>query len=928
MDVTGSKSLIGRDDELDRLEALVSETFEGPAKLVFEGEAGIGKSALWRAGVERARELGCHVLEARPAAAECELSYAVLGDLLAGMHDEIGGLPAPQRRALRIALVLEEAEGEPADKRAVAAALLELLRRLSAETPLVVALDDIQWLDPPSAGALQFALRRLEREPVRVLATSRVRTGLTIIGLEDVERISIGPLSLHALDQLVRTRLGARFLHPTLRRLEEASGGNPFYALEIAASLLRSGGRLEPGEPLPIPAVLRELVRDRLATLGPAAREAALAAAALAQPTVSEVHQVVTEGSAAVSEAVATGVLDSDGERLRFSHPLFASTLYEDTPLKARRDLHRRLALIVGDAEQRARHLAEAAEGPDEEVAAALEAAAVSVVARGAPEAAARLAKQAFDLTPPSHRAEAHRRCLALARFSIAAGDPHHGETLLERQLQQAEPGRERAEAELELGRARLATRGRSEALVCYQRALNELEGTDGVELRTVVLIELAELHLDEEQMDSNASELAVALAEKIGKPDLLARALGLHGAKLTLLGRPPPDEYWRRALEVEEATGEMRYGGPSLAYAYVAFMRGDNHTASDLARRVADSMRRRGDPMLPDVLLRLCESARVSGDWAAAQRYVEEAHDLVVQTGRESREPLCLSFKARLAAPRGDLDLARQYAEDARALLEVLAPSDAERATIDLLVMSVFAQIAEVSGRHLEAHEHTTALIKVHERLRGSEHAHAECLAADIGCLVALGALEEAARQLERLVELAVPLEIPTLAGFVARAQGLVAAAEGDSAAAVRHLDGAVRSFEELQSPWPFELARTLLMSGVVQRRARQKLAARQTLERALEIFDHLGARLWAERTRAELGRISGRRSASGALTGTEQSVAELVAAGQSNAEIAHQLFMSPRTVEWNLSKIYKKLRVRSRTELAAKVAKQAAAR
>ena len=927
MGVAGSASLIGREKELDRLEAFVNGTRDGSANLLLEGDAGIGKTTLWRAGVERARELGFRVLESRPAAPERELSFAALGDLLSGMHDEIGSLPAPQRRALRIALVLEETEGEPADQRAVAAAMLGLLRRLTTEEPLVLALDDIQWLDAPSAGTLQFAFRRLDKEPVRVLATSRPRAEGTTISFDNTERIEVGPLSLHALDQLVRTRLGTRFLRPTLRQLEEESGGNPFYALEIAASLLRSGGRVEPGQRLPIPAALREVVRDRLARLTPTVRDAALATATLAQPTMTIVQEAIGGGLTAVTDAIAAGILDRDGETLRFTHPLFASTLYEDSPLDKRRDLHGRLAAIVGDLEERARHLAEATDGPDDEVASVLEAAASNVVARGAPDAGAKLAKQAVDLTPPDREAESHRRRLAWARYSFAAGDPPHAEELLEQQLELTQTARERAEVEFELGKVQLVTRGISAALSYYDRALQQLEGADEVELRTMILIELAELHLREDRLDSDASEQAVALAEKIGKPDLLARALGIDGMKLTLLGRPPRDEYWRRALEVEEAAGEMRYGGPSLACAFAAFIRGDFDTVSKLAGRAADSMRRTGDPMLPNVLISLSELARVSGEWAAATRYAEEAHDLVVQTGRESLEPLCLLSKARVAVLRGDLDLARQCAEDATALLEGLAPSDVERATIEVIAMGVFGKIAEVSGRHAEAHEWATAAIKVDEQLgAGSQHALAESLAADIRCLVALGALEDAARQLERLIELTDPLGRPTLAGIVARAQGNVAAAEGDSAAAIRHLERAVECFEELQAPWPYEHAMTLLMLGGVQRRARQKLAARTTLARALEIFERLGARLWAEKTHAELRQISGRPTRSGGLTATEQSVAGLVADGHSNVEVGRALFMSPKTVEWNLSKIYKKLHVRSRAELAAKFAKQAA--
>src|SRR4029450_6198547 len=177
------------------------------------------------------------------------------------------------------------------------------------------------------------------------------------------------------------------------------------YALEIAASLLRSRAQLEPGEPLPLPASLRELVRDRLGPLTPEARGAALAAALLAQPTATDVERGLgTE--VGLSEAVAAGVLERTGQSLRFTHPLLASTLYEDSSAVERRELHRRLAKFVANPEERARHLAETGEGRDEELASALETAATSAAARGAPDTGARLAKRAFELTPPGLRAE------------------------------------------------------------------------------------------------------------------------------------------------------------------------------------------------------------------------------------------------------------------------------------------------------------------------------------------------------------------------------------------------------------------------------------------------------------------------------------------------------------------------------------------
>jgi DNA-binding CsgD family transcriptional regulator len=929
-------SIVGREGDLYRIETFLDAAREGPAMLVLEGEPGIGKTILWRAGLECARGHGFRVLEARPAATEAELSYSALADLLSGTHDEIGRLPSPQRRALRIALLLEEPTGNPPDQRAVAAALLGLTHALAEDQPVLVALDDLQWLDPPSASALQFAVRRFDDEQVRVLATER--TGAHAVPLENMERLSVGPLSLHELDRFVRERLGARFLRPTLRQLEAASGGNPFYALEIAASLLRAGAKAEAGEPLPIPASLRELLSERFAALSPAAHDAALAAAALAQPTVSIVQHAGRGGRAGIAEAVAAGVLEQTDGSLRLAHPILASTLYEDTPASQRRELHRRLAELVVEPEERARHLAEAADGPDEELAAALEAAAASSASRGSPESGAKLAKRAFDLTPSERRSEAHRRGLQWARLTAAAGDPKRAERILERRAGVAGTGSERAEVLLELGRARLATSGAAAAHACFDRALHELGETEGLELRTEVTIELAsaagtiELASPEPADRGGAldvSERAVALAERCGRADLLARALGLQGAALTIRDQPPSEEYWRRALEVEREAGELRYGGPTGAYGLAAWWRGDIEAAMRAEQRQAASMRRTGDPMLPQVLLGICEAARIFGDWEQAARYAQEAHDLCVQTGRESLEPFCLLYMARVALPRGEVGAATAHVEEARRLAANLPASAPERLDAEAMACSVLGQIAEVSERFAEAHEWNTAAIEKSEQL-GSMwgHALAEMVAGDVRCLIALGDLDSASVQMERLAEMRDSMRLRTLDGIADRAQGLLFAAQGDPARGVALLERAVETFEQLPAPWPIQLAWTYLALGGIQRRARRKGAARQSLERALEIFDRLGAPLWAEKARDELSRLGGRPSRPGALTATEQGVADLVASGRSNAEVATALFMSPKTVEWNLSKIYKKLHVRSRTELAARLARQAATR
>lgn len=917
MVVTGSTQLVGRGEELRRLDGFLNGASR--TTLLIEGEPGIGKTTLWQAGVVRAEELGFRVLQARPAAAERELSFAALGDLLLGVQDHIGALPAPQRRALRIALALADANGKPPEQRTIALAVLGLFRVLAEEDPVLVALDDVQWLDPQSASAIQFAVRRFDGERTRLLAT--LRPPAEPSGLADGERLTLGPLSVDALDRLARSHLGAQFLRPTLHELARASGGNPFYALEIAAAALRSGQTIEPGEPLPVPTKLRDVVRYRLAELTPPARDTALVTAALAHPTVAVVEEAAHAG---LHEAIAAGILEQIDDSLRFTHPLFASTVYDDAEPTQRIDVHRRLAKIVDGPEERARHLAESSDAPDEEVASALEHAAANLAARGAADAATKLAKRAVHLTPPD-RGSGHSRGIAWARYTAQAGDPVFAEKLLERQVETSRTGQERAEVLLELGRTHELHKGFAGTRAHYERALAEFDDVDDPELRTRIMIELGALDIGEARTDSDTTEGALALAEHLGNPDLLARALANHAGWLMLLGRPPSDEYWRRAIEIEARSGELRMDGPTHTYAYVTFMRGDLETSAELGRRVMESFARRGDPLLADLLMEACERERELGDPKTAARYADEAHELVLQTGRELLEPACVLLKARLNIRFGELELARSQAEQAIALSNGMQKSEAGRAYIEMLGKTVLGQVAAELGDHARALEFLSDAIAAAQRLHGFGEAFAaQVIAGAVEELVVLGRHEEAAEHVKRLESPPEAADAPWLDAITARARGVVAAAAGDPTAAVAQLERSVNIMETAVTPSPFELARTLLALGRVQRRERQKQAAREPLQRALDLFERVGARLWAEKARDELRRIGGRPAAANGLTSTELRIAEHVAAGRSNAEVAQELFISPKTVEWNLSKIYKKLRVRSRAELAARFAKQ----
>ena len=269
--------VVGRDAELASLHDFVKRIMAGSAALVLEGEAGMGKTTLWRAGVEAAEAAGLRVLQAEPAESETALSFSGLGDLLDRVLDEaLAPLPVGQRSALARALVLEEAEGPAPDAHAAGVALLNALRALASDRQLLVAVDDVQWLDAATSAALAYAARRLRSEHIGVLIARRA--GLESSLLDELRRSSrteqyreldVGPLDLAPLHEVVHAQLGITLPRPLLAEVHQASGGNPFYALEIVRTLTRSGVSAAAGRPLPVPDSLHDLVHGRLLALPP-----------------------------------------------------------------------------------------------------------------------------------------------------------------------------------------------------------------------------------------------------------------------------------------------------------------------------------------------------------------------------------------------------------------------------------------------------------------------------------------------------------------------------------------------------------------------------------------------------------------------------------------------------------------------------------
>jgi DNA-binding CsgD family transcriptional regulator len=904
-------AVVGRADELNDVVALLEDDSSEMRALVIEGEAGIGKTTLWREGVERARARSLVTLTAQPAQAEALLPFAALGDLLAPVLDErLAALPSPLDSVLEIALQRRAAE-EPADQLAVSRATLELLS-LDGE-PVLLAVDDVQWLDPPSQQALEFVLRRLWDAPVRVLLARRSEVELPApLSLERAlahERLRsrrLGPLTLGELDELLRTRIGLRLPRPRLVELREVCGGNPFYALEIARSAAEDGFH--------VPASLAAAVEGRLQALPAPARDAALLAAAARQPTTSLLERAAGS-SDGLEQAKAGGVLLFDGSRVRFTHPLLASVAYEHALPGAKREAHLRLAAAaVPGSEERAAHLARGHEAPDDGVAAELEEAANTAAARGGPGLAAELAEAAARLTPEGREAVRRRRLVAAAEYFEAGGDPTRGRELLEQLVEDLPPGPERAALLQRL--ANILEDSMAESIRLCEQALREAEGDPSLSAEIHTLLAAYTWIGGDPERSLEHSRASVRYAEEAGDEKQLAMAIAEACNSEALLALPWDREAMARALEIEQRVDDVPpWMRPSYQLAVISTVSDDLETARPVLTGELERVRRIGnEPGLFHLLLRVVDLELRAGRWSEALRAAREAHALARQGGGDFEEATTGTALGLVLAHLGDLEEGRSLAKSA---YEV-GDGRGHRG-IAIRAAGVLGFVELEAGDSERALEWLTPARHELRRMGIGELSVSSVVQNEIEALVALGRLDEAEDVIAFVAEKGRPAARSWHEVVAERGRALVASARGDLDAAREHLRTAFAAHERL--PQPFELGRTLLAQGTIERRAKRRAAARQSLTQALELFDELGAARWSERAAAELARIPGRRPAPGDLSETERQVAELVADGLSNKEIAARLFVTVRTVEGNLTRIYAKLGIRSRTELAGRM-------
>ena len=914
-----STSVVGRDAELGALHDFVTRISDGASALVLEGEAGMGKTTLWRAGVEAAEAASLCVLRAEPAESETALSFSGLGDLLDPVLDEaLAPLAAGQRSALARALVLEEVEGAPPDAHAAGVALLNALRGLAGTRGVLVAVDDVQWVDAASAGALAYAARRLKAEPVGLLISRR--SGLDSSLLDELERtafysgLDVGALDLTELHQVVVAHLDVTLPRPLLAEVHQASGGNPFYALEIVRMLTRSGVSVEAGRPLPVPDSLRDLVHSRLLALPPASRDFLVAAAAHAHPTVS-----ITETASGVSRdaglgpAVDAHVVEVHGDRIRFAHPLLAAAALETADSKRRAEIHGRLAELLEDPEARAWQLAASAPAPDEGVAATLEDAARHARARGAPRPAALLLDCARQLTPADRADEACRRAVDAAYLHYESGDSLRAAEQLQAVIGNLQPGTLRARALMRLARVR-SYQAQDEATALFLQAIDE--ASDDRETLAAAHEGVATcLFRRREQLEDavDHAELAAQLAHDLGDEALAAEALGSKLLPETLLGRSSAAETLARALAVQDAARDRRVLGQPLWMASVYWWWTDSVERARQANR--DALQRCHDlgdeSSRPYVLLLTAMIESLAGELEAARRSALEGQELARQSGQLMPLAYNLAIEGLVQAQLGQADTARAAAERALELVPTTAGRPAE-----LVARTGLGHLA-LSLEDPDAADHELRQIVEFARSRGFGEPGALRFVVDhVEALIQLGRRHDAVELLDWYEENAQRLERVSALANCARCRGLLAAQAGE-------LDAAFAAYEEAlawhaQVELPLDRARTLLALGAAQRRAKRRREARETLEQALAIFEGIGAALWAERARGELKRISGRAATPGALTPAEERVAALVAEGKTNREVAAALYLSDRTVEGHLSRVFGKLGIRHRAELA----------
>ena len=632
--------VIGRESELAILHRFLDSIPTGPSALLLSGDPGIGKTTVWKEGLAGAQLRRYRTLSCGPVEAETRLSYAALGDLLEPILEEaLPTVPEPQRQALEVALLRSPRSGARADQRAVSLAVLGCLRSVASTSPVVVAVDDVQWMDLPSVRVLQFVVRRLKDEQVGLMTAARGARAdddplgvVSAVAEDRVHAVHVGPLSLDALERVLRTKVGEGFSRTTLLNLHEMSGGNPFFAQEIGLALLRRGGDVAAGERPPIPDRLQELIEDRLEGLPAGTVEALEVVSALSTPTLDAIAAAIAPSAVdeRLGPAIENGVVEAVGDRLRFTHPLLASAVYQRIPPARRRELHARLATIVRDPEERARHLALSVEGPDVAVAAALDEAALLASSRGAPQSAAELWEMARRATPRDRDEDLVRRTHQAGVAHYECGDTSLARSVLEQAVDLSMAGPARARVLLDLGMGLAETEGWRGAWAVFEAARGEAGDDLALRARIEQNLGYAWLFRGDLAASERHARAALQLAEELQEPRVMAEAFAAYPFVEFLLGRGVDQEMLDRGIALEgHMEGEFKSHVLRASFVVAQLLKFTDRL--DEARRtftelLGDAAAHGVETPIPQIRYHLAELECRAGNWDAAMEHARES--------------------------------------------------------------------------------------------------------------------------------------------------------------------------------------------------------------------------------------------------------------------------------------------------------------
>jgi DNA-binding CsgD family transcriptional regulator len=897
----GTGRLVGRDPERARVGAFVDSLAREGWALVIRGDPGIGKTALWRHAALECARAGFEVLVTRPAANGMPLTPASLADLFGRVDVDTGALLQQKDPFARGRMVLAA------------------LRQLAERRPVVIAIDDLQWLDLASARALRYALRRLFAEPVGVLATIRADGpgAVDVLGCERIEQLRLGPLPMEDLRRVLSATVDA-ISRPALHRIHELSGGNPLYAIELARHLTADERSYGPLALLRLPDSLHAAIARRLSAVSRDLTRLVELASALGPTCVKELREAlpgVNVDSLLMSAECQDLLVVEEDLRVRFSHPLIGSVAYARMSWLARRELHARLARDATDRDVQARHLALSTDEPSAPIAQLLEDAADRAVARGAVDLAAEFASHSLRVTPAADSEAVLRRSLGEVEVLGLAGEMSRALALADRLVAGLPAGQARAEALIQRAYVDDDDPETSEALLV--RAL--ADAADDERLRARVLDQLGWVRAMFRGDLAGGLECARESLALAGRGDdarlemICAATLGY----LECLGGAPRPDLMARALVLEAELGKrILWTSPRTLLAEQRLWAGELEAARALFETVRkDEVSAGTEIHHPYCMFDLALVECAAGDLHAAEAHVREGIEAARDAEDEWGSRLLLYPLALVHAWRGRAADARAAAE--RRVAEATAKGELPGIVRGRGVLGLLALSSGDSAAAAKQLGEATELL----RTMGFNHPGAFPVLPDaVEALAGSGDLATAELLLARLAEQAAAVESPWAAAATERGRGTILIARSHCAAAIASLANAAADFDRLgHRP---DAARAVLLRGRALLRGGQRVQAADAFAEARRRFADIGAALWESRAVAELERAAPGR-ASGTLTAAELRIARLVADGRRNQEIGQALFMSVRSVEAHLTRTYRKLGIRSRSELARLVAR-----